>query len=37
VIAETNLFGRLTNAQNEAVVAAVEQDGEFLGLPAELV
>jgi len=37
VIVETNLFTRLTEAQSEAVAAAVQQYGKFLGLPAELV
>jgi hypothetical protein len=36
-IVETNLFSRLTKAQNGAVAAAVQQYGKFLGLPAELV
>jgi len=37
VLIKLNLITKLTKAENQAVIAATEQYGKFLGLPAELV
>jgi hypothetical protein len=36
VLVELNLITKLTKSENEAVMAAIEQYGKFLGLPAKL-
>jgi winged helix DNA-binding protein len=36
VLVELNLITKLTKAENQAVMAAIEQYGKFLGLPAKL-
>jgi hypothetical protein len=37
VLIELNLITELTNAENQAVLAATEEYGKFLGLPAGLI
>jgi hypothetical protein len=36
VVVELNLLTNLTKAENQAVLAALEEYGKFLGLPVQL-